>query len=109
MRAAFELMPTSSTPDAAPVSTSAAASAGTESASPGSAVAAAKAAHASATARPPYRSTAGPAIRSIAGSEPTEMKRSATPSVPFDAPVARWTLGSTDAQAPQKRPSTRAQ
>src|SRR5215210_5943955 len=107
MRAALAFTPTSRTPDAAPVNTSAAASAATDVARPGNAVAPAKAAQLSATARPPYRSTAGPATNSIAGSEPTLTNRSATPSAPLDAPVARWTLGSTDAQAPQKSPSAR--
>src|SRR5439155_6227221 len=43
--------------------------------------------------------------RGVAGTEPTATQRSATPSSAFDAPVARCTLGRSDAQAPQKRPS----
>jgi hypothetical protein len=49
IRAAFALMPTSRMPEAAPVSTSAAASAGTEVAKPGTSVTAAKTAHDSET------------------------------------------------------------
>src|SRR5581483_4052290 len=105
MRAACALMPTSSTPDAAPVSTSAPASTGSEVARPGRAAAPANAAHAHATARPPKRSTAGPAIRIMAGTEPTATNSSATPSAPFDAPTPRCTSGRTAAQAPQNRPS----
>src|SRR5207244_9306063 len=32
-------------------------------------------------------------------------KSRAKPSVPFESPTATWTLGSTDAHAPQKSPS----
>ena len=56
------------------------------------------------TARPrrePKRSTAGPARKSIAGSDPTAMKKSATPSVPFVAPVAVWTLGRSRPRRPR--------
>src|SRR5581483_491459 len=105
-RAARALMPTSRTPDAAPVATRAAARPGTDVASPGSRIAAANAAAPAATARGPYRSTAGPATTSIAGIEPTLTKSSARPSAPFEAPVARCTLGRTAAHAPQKRPRT---
>src|SRR5690242_21594604 len=44
-------------------------------------------------------------MNSIDGIEPSETKSSATPSAPFETPVARCTSGSTDAHAPQKSPS----
>ena len=53
MRAALAFMPTSSAPDAAPVTNSASASIGTDVASPGSVVVAANTAQEIATARPP--------------------------------------------------------
>src|SRR3954451_15207778 len=44
-------------------------------------------------------------MKNIAGIDPTDTKRSATPRAPFDRSVASWTLGSTDAHAPQNSPS----
>ena len=52
----------------------------------------------------PRRSSSRP-VKSIAGSEPTATKRSASPSVPFDAPTASWTAGTSAAQPPQSSPN----
>src|SRR4051812_36083201 len=99
-------MPTSTRPDATPVAASAKTSCGNDVARPGSVVATAITAQPTATARAPKRSTARPAMRNIAGIAPSDTKSSATPSAPFDVPVACCTLGRTDAHAPQKRPRT---
>ena len=107
MRAALALIATSSAPEAAPARASVTISTGREVARPGSVAATANAAHVSATARTPKRSTSGPATKSIAGSEPTVTNSIATPSAPFETPVASCTLGSTAAHAPQKSPSAR--
>src|SRR4051794_13490460 len=105
IRAALAFTATSIEPVVAPVTASVRMSHGSEAASPGNVVAAANAKQVSVTARTPKRSTSGPAANSIVGIAASVMKSSASPSVPFERCVALWTLGSTAAQAPQKRPS----
>jgi len=107
MRPTFALIETSTSPEAIPHAQRASTSAGSVVARPGSSVATANAAQPTATARAPKRSIARGAMRNITGIEPTLTNSIATPSAPFDAPVATWTLGSTAAQAPQKSPSAR--
>ena len=97
-------MVTSIAPVHTPSATRQRASTGTEPANAGSTAAIARPTISHGRMLVPRRSSSRP-VKSIAGSEPTATKRSASPSVPFDAPTASWTAGTSAAQPPQSSPN----